>query len=165
MPFVAVFPAAHPLSANKRVTWKDVLRYPLISLQGEYTQMLRADIQAASVGLTFNPKSEVAFMTTAISMVSAGLGVTVCLPYAQSLIRQYGLQTRALTLPTVRRDFHLLTKNDRVLSPAAQAFAEFLVAYVEQQKWVMSPQRPGAARVRAARKPPGAAGRRPRPIA
>ena len=164
MPFVAVFPAAHPLSACKRVTWKDILRYPLISLQGEYTQMLRADLQSASVGLAFNPTSEVAFMTTAISMVSAGLGVTTCLPYAQSLIKQYGLQTRALTMPTVRRDFHVLTKSDRVLSPAAQAFAEFLVCYVEQQKWVMSPQRPSADQARARRQRPSAASRKPLPV-
>jgi len=141
MPFVAVFPTGHPLSACKRITWKDILRYPLISLQGEYTQMLRADLQAASVRLTFNPKSEVAFMTTAIGMVSAGLGVTTCLPYAQSLIKQYGLQTRALTMPEVRRKFHLFTKDDRVLSPAAHAFGEFLVSYIEQQKWGDIPRR------------------------
>ena len=135
MPFVAVFPADHPLSACKRVTWTDILAYPLISLQGEYTQMIRANLQGAAHGLTFTPKVEVAFMTTAISMVSAGLGVTTCLPYARALIKQYDLQARTLTRPTVRRKFHLLTKTDRVLSPAAHAFADFLVLYVEQEKW------------------------------
>ena len=137
MPFIAVFPADHPLSACKRVTWKNILRYPLISLQGEYTQMLRSALQLSSSGLVFNPKSEVAFMTTAISMVSAGLGVTICLPYARSLIEQYGLQTRDLIAPTVRRKFHLLTKSDRPLSPATQAFLEFFASYVELQKWGM----------------------------
>lgn len=135
MPFVAVFPANHPLSASKRVTWKGMLRYPHISLQGEYTQMLRADLQTAAGGLAFQPKSEVAFMTTAIGMVGAGFGVTTCLPYAQSLIEQHGLKTRILTMPTVRRRFHLFTRVDRILAPAAQAFAEFLVSYVEQRKW------------------------------
>ena len=135
MPFMAVFPPTHPLARSQHLTWADLLRYPLISLQGEYTQMLRAELQAAAGSLNFAPQKEVAFMTTALSMVSAGLGVTVCLPYARSLTKLYGLEIRLLGRPTLRRRFHLLTRKDRVLSPAARSFAEFLVDYVERQKW------------------------------
>ena len=135
MPFMAVFPRGHALGRFKRLSWAEVLRHPLIALQGEYTQMLRRELQGASERLAVVPKKEVAFMTTALSMVSAGIGVTVCLPYAGSLVKLYGLQTRPLGAPTVRRKFHLLSRQDRVASPAAQAFAGHLAAYVARQKW------------------------------
>jgi DNA-binding transcriptional LysR family regulator len=135
MPFVAVLPRGHPLTRFKRLTWAQFLRHPVISLQGEYTQILRRDLQATSDHLTFAPGKEVTFMTTALSMVGAGIGVTVCLPYARSLVKLYGLQTRSLGAPTVRRQFYLLTRQDRVISPAALAFSEYLLAYVAERKW------------------------------
>lgn len=135
IPFVAVFPPDHALGKLKRVTWVDISRHPLISLQGEYTQMLSADLQAASGKLTLNPDTEVTFMTTAVSMVRAGLGVTTCLPYATSILDLYGLQTRLLVAPKISRKFYLLTKKERPLSPAAQGVADFTREYVNQQKW------------------------------
>ncbi|NDZ17590.1 LysR family transcriptional regulator [Variovorax sp. WS11] len=135
MPFVAVFPLDHPLGKLKRVTWADLSRYPLISLQGEYTQILSADLHAASGSLTLSPDIEVTFMTTALSMVNAGLGVTTCLPYATSLLDLYGLQTRLLLAPKLSRKFYLLAKKERPLSPAAQGVADFMRGYVTRQKW------------------------------
>ena len=135
MPFMAVLPPGHALARFKRLRWSELLRHPLISLQGDYTQMLRRDVQAAIGSQGFVPEKEVAFMTTALSMVSAGLGVTVCLPYARSLVQLYGLEARPLVTPTVRRRFDLLSRQDRTTSPAAQTFTDFLCAYVMQQKW------------------------------
>ena len=135
IPFVAVFPPDHSLGKLKRVTWAELSRYPLISLQGEYTRMLSADLQAASGTLTLSPDIEVTFMTTALSMVNAGLGVTICLPYAVSLLDLYGLQSRPLLTPKLNRKFYLLTKKDRPLSPAAQGVADFMREYVTRQEW------------------------------
>jgi DNA-binding transcriptional LysR family regulator len=135
MPFVAVFPQGHALGNLKRVTWADLGRHPLISLQGEYTQKLGADLKASSAAVDFRPGTEVAFMTTALSMVSAGLGVTTCLPYAASLLKLYRLQSRPLLAPKVSRKFHVLAKKDRPLPPAAQALSDFLFDYVARNKW------------------------------
>ncbi|MFC7418724.1 LysR family transcriptional regulator [Iodobacter arcticus] len=135
IPFVAVFPPDHPLGTQSSVTWTDISRYPLIALQGEYTQRLSADLQAASGTLTLTPDVEVTFMTTALSMVAAGLGVTICLPYATSLLDLYNLQTRSLLAPQLSRKFYLLTKKERPLSPAAQGVADFIREYVGRQKW------------------------------
>ncbi|MEO6016340.1 MAG: LysR substrate-binding domain-containing protein, partial [Polaromonas sp.] len=119
----------------KRIAWAEIVRYPVISLQGEYTRMLSADLHASSSNLALNPSQEVAFMTTALSMVSAGLGVTTCLPYAASLLKLYRLQTRPLLAPTLSRKFHVLTRKDRRLSPAARGFSDFLFEYVARHKW------------------------------
>ncbi|MCA0177293.1 MAG: LysR family transcriptional regulator [Proteobacteria bacterium] len=135
MPFVAVLAQGHPLTRFKRLTWTQFLQHPVISLEGAYTQLLRRDLLAASDQLTLAPAKEVAFMTTALSLVSAGIGVTVCLPYARSLVNLYGLETRPLGTPIVRRKFYLLARQDRVIPPAARAFADYLLTYVTQRKW------------------------------
>jgi DNA-binding transcriptional LysR family regulator len=126
MPFVVVFPPTHPLARRKRVTWKEALRYPMIALQGEFTQRLRGELHDALGDVSLSPSKEVSFMTTAFAMVSAGLGVSTCLPYAASLIALHGLQSRPLVEPVVQRKFFVFTRKDRSLSPAALQFERFL---------------------------------------
>ena len=135
IPFVVVFRGDHPLKRKKRVTWDDALRYPVIALKGEFTHRLRVDLHDSLHDEALNPANEVGFMTTAFAMVSAGLGVTTCLPYASSLIRLHQLHSRALLEPEVRRKFFVFTRRDRPLSPAAQRFSEFLRVYVARQDW------------------------------
>jgi DNA-binding transcriptional LysR family regulator len=135
IPFVVVFRPDHPLSNKKRVTWDDALRYPVIALKGEFTHRLRVDLHDSLHDEALNPANEVGFMTTAFAMVSAGLGVTTCLPYASSLIALHQLQSRPLMEPVVRRKFFVFTRRDRPLSPAAQRFSAYLLGYVNQQPW------------------------------
>ena len=135
IPFVVVFRPDHPLKKKKRVTWDDALRFPVIALKGEFTHRLRVDLHESLHDEALNPANEVGFMTTAFAMVSAGLGVTTCLPYASSLIRLHKLDSRPLVDPVVRRKFFVFTRRDRPLSPAAQRFSEYLFDYVNRQEW------------------------------
>jgi DNA-binding transcriptional LysR family regulator len=86
-------------SKRPRVTWQDVARYPFIALQGQFTERLLADMQALLRDVPLKPANEVTFMTTALAMVSAGLGITVCLPYAEPLVQLYRLHMRPLEEP------------------------------------------------------------------
>ncbi len=135
IPFVVVFPAGHPLEKLSRVTWDAALCHPLVALQGQFTQRLRVDLHDSLHDEALNPANEVSFMTTAFALVSAGLGVTTCLPYASTLIERYQLQSRLLYDPLVRRKFLVFSRRDRPLSPAAQRFVEFLFDYVAQHDW------------------------------
>ncbi|MDP2368702.1 LysR substrate-binding domain-containing protein [Rhodoferax sp.] len=138
LPFVVVFPKGHPLEKKKRVSWDDALRYPVIALQGEFTQRLRVDLHASLSDQALQPSHEVSFMTTALAMVSAGLGVTTCLPYADALITRYQLLSRPLLDPVVQRKFFVFTRRDRPYSPAAQRFASYLfehMASYHQARW------------------------------
>jgi DNA-binding transcriptional LysR family regulator len=72
----------------------------------------------------------VTFMTTALAMVAAGLGVTVCMPYAAPLVRLHGLRRLTLAEPVLRRRFFVYTREQRTLSPAAAAFIAFLDEFV-----------------------------------
>jgi DNA-binding transcriptional LysR family regulator len=134
MPFSLVFPQGHPLEANERVTWQDVARYPFIALQGQFTERLLADMQALLREVQLKPANEVTFMTTALAMVSAGLGITVCLPYAEPLVRLHRLHMRVLEEPRLTRRFFVYTRAGRSLSPAAESFIDFLFPYVQGKR-------------------------------
>ena len=142
MPFALVFPKGHALEAQQRVTWKDVARYPFISLQGQFTERLLDEVHA-SFDAAFDaslrevpvkPANEVTFMTTALAMASAGLGVTVCLPYAEPLATLYGLVMRPLEEPVLSRRFFVYTRPGRSLSPAAESFIGFLADFIGRAK-------------------------------
>lgn len=132
MPFAVVFPKGHALGQLARITWKDVARYPLISLQGQFTERLLDDMHASLHAASVKPANEVTFMTTALAMAAAGLGVTVCMPYAAPLATLYGLEMRQLEQPVLSRRFFIYTRPGRSLSPAAESFAAFLEAYVQE---------------------------------
>ena len=135
MPFVMVFPQGHALEQRERITWSDLADYPFISLQGQFTERLLSDMHSALRDVPLNPANEVTFMTTALAMVSAGLGVTVCLPYAAPLVSLYQMHMRQLYEPQLTRRFFVYTRENRSLSPAAESFVAFLFKFVEAHDW------------------------------
>lgn len=132
-PFMVVFPPGHPLGGLERIRWQDVVRYPLTTLQGQFTERLALDLRAAVRDLNFSPAHEVAFMSTALAMVNEGIGITVCVSYAASLVRLYRLELRPLVEPEVFRNFYVFTRQGRSLSPAAADFRRFVSRYVEDR--------------------------------
>lgn len=49
MPFEAVVPPDHPLARRRRVGWSDLAPYPLITLRGQFTERLLADMGEGDV--------------------------------------------------------------------------------------------------------------------
>lgn len=130
MPFAVVFPPGHALAKRKRVNWSDLVDYPLISLQGQFTERLLSDMHSSLRDVQISPANEVTFMTTALAMVAAGLGITVCLPYAQPLATLHRLHMRQLHEPELTRRFFIYRRANRSLSPAADSFSAFLLQFV-----------------------------------
>lgn len=135
MPFMVVFPKKHSLQKLKRITWNDATRYPVIALQGQFSERLTLDLHDALRELDLNPSNEVAFMTTALSMVSAGLGITACLPYAASLVKLHKLQMHRLHEPELTRQFMVYTRTGTSPSPAVASFIAFLFEFVASHDW------------------------------
>ena len=125
-PFMAVCPTDHPLAKKRRLYWAELIKYPIIALQGQFTERLAQELRENDVKIDFTPHAEVAYMATAFSMVKAGLGVSLCIPYAASLAEGYGLKLTLLTGPEVRRSFDVFTRKGRSLSPAAKSFLDFI---------------------------------------
>lgn len=132
LPFEAVVPPGHPLAGRGRegAGWAELAGYPLISLRGQFTERLLADMGAALRDLTLKPAHEVTYMTTALAMVAQGLGITVCMPYAAPLVRLHGLQAVPLAAPVLARRFFVYTRRQRSPTPAAQAFIDFVFDFV-----------------------------------
>ena len=125
-PFMAVFPSGHALDGRKSLSWADLMGEPVITLKGQFTERLILDLRAVAPKLVFAPQAEVAFMSTVLSMVKAGLGIGLCIPYAAGLVELYGLQMQLLSGPEVYRSFEVFTRRGRTLSPAAQCLLDFM---------------------------------------
>ena len=138
LPFMAVMPPEHPLAQRSRLRWDDLSGQSLITLQGQFTELLVSDIGEAARDLHKDAFMQVTFMTTALALVRAGLGVTLCMPYARTLVEQYGMVMRPLGEPVVQRSFWIFTRRGRALSPAAQAFLGFLQTQFQQRLGAMA---------------------------
>lgn len=134
LPFMAALPPHHRLASKRTLRWTDLAGDPLITLQGQFAERLATDLGAAKRSVTLEPANEVAFMSTALSMVAAGLGLTVCIPYAAEMVRQYGLVLRPVVDPVVPRGFYVFRRRGRTLSPAAQRFHDFICEELGQHR-------------------------------
>ena len=143
-PFMVVFPPGHPLSELSTIHWRDAVRYPMTTLQGQFTERLAVDLRSAIKNLNFAPAHQVAFLSTALAMVKAGMGITVCVSYAAPLVQLYQLELRPLTEPEVYRDFYVFRRQGRALSPAAENFLEFVFDYVTAHPGLGSAKLPSA---------------------
>src|SRR5690606_4015981 len=132
-PFMVVFPPGHPLEALADISWRDILQYPLTTLQGQFTKRLALDLRAALRDVNLSPAHEVSFLSTALAMANAGMGITVCVSYAASLVSLYGLTLRPLRDPEIFRSFYVFTRQGRSLSPAAEDFRRFVFDYVAER--------------------------------
>ena len=128
LPFMAVMPPGHALAARAELQWPDLSGQSLITLQGQFTELLVSDMGEAARNLHKEAFMQVTFMTTALAPVRAGLGITLCMPYARSLVEQFGLVMRPVGDPVVERSFWIFTRRGRAPTPAAQEFRRFLEA-------------------------------------
>jgi LysR family transcriptional regulator, carnitine catabolism transcriptional activator len=112
--FQVVVPKGSPLAARTSLSWADVETQRLI-LTG--TQQIRNDVEAnaAKSGVSVAPRFEVQNIMTGLSLVAAGLGVTV-LPklYLPEIV---GGNIKALQLDATdfSRNIELIHRSDRVL--------------------------------------------------
>ncbi|HUK64015.1 MAG TPA: LysR substrate-binding domain-containing protein, partial [Dongiaceae bacterium] len=126
----AVCGERHPLAERGAVTWRELAEHPLILLgRGSPLRALQ-DQAVASVGGRVEPAFEVSFSSTAISMVAAGLGVAPLPVNARQVSPRVKVQVRSLVRPTVTRVVAVFQRRDVTLSPAAQAFQQFVRDYV-----------------------------------
>ena len=122
----------HPLAELKRVTWKDLERYPFISQTRDYNARLMLDLNMWSNNLQIKPAYEVSYMTTTLGMVASGLGITACPSYAEPLAKAYQLEMKPIHEPEFIREVRIFTRTGTSLSPAAESFVEFMHEFVKQ---------------------------------
>ena len=121
----------HPLARRRSVRLRDLGVHPLI-LTGQDTsvrQIIERTLEQER--LPVQVAQEATYMTTAIGMVRAGLGVAI-LPESALAAEAATPGLRMLTIrdPELTRQIGLLRRKERSLSPAAQRLVDLLRAAV-----------------------------------
>ena len=125
---VAVLPEGHALARRRRVPLAALAEVPLVLTDPESSVRVLVDRAFAAQGLHVLPAYEATYMSTAVGMVRAGLGVAVLPSSAVDLRVAPVLKTRPIGDPPVLRQVFLMHRAGRSLSPAAEAFVEALYA-------------------------------------
>jgi DNA-binding transcriptional LysR family regulator len=126
-----VCPADHALAQRPRVQWRELQRWPFIAPTRDFMQRLQPELAKTAGHPHIVPAHEVSYMTTALGLVAAGLGLTACPSYAAPLARAQGLVMRPLVAPVFYREVCAFSVAARGLSPAAESFMAFLPAQVQ----------------------------------
>ena len=128
--FIALCCANHPLARRRRVPWKLLSAQPFIALaRGSPIRQLIDDAIHAN-GVRLQIVNEVSFATTVLSLVGAGLGVSVLPMNNHPYLSAFGVHAAELVDPVITRKVSIFTPRYRAPSPAAAAFISFLQARV-----------------------------------
>lgn len=123
----AVALAAPGFVGGRPITWKQLAGLPIVTVKPGYGVRRRIDAAAEAAGVQLRVVHEVSLLTTALAMAASGLGVAV----VPASLLQYGgdarLVGRRLVRPAVERNTAVVYRQERSLSPAAQAFVDLLV--------------------------------------
>lgn len=125
-PFMLFCCEGHPFSGRKSIAWTDLSATELIMIGGQSANRVLIDYQLTRKRINVESHYEVQHLSTAIGLVSAGVGVAI-LPF--STIQEGALSTvRRVPLvgPVISRTLALTHRKASTLSPAAKAFYELL---------------------------------------
>jgi LysR family transcriptional regulator, carnitine catabolism transcriptional activator len=125
---VVVCPAEHPLTRKKKVVLADLAAYPIIALDSLSTTRTMLEAALHALGHDRAAAQEVSFISTAVGMVRAGLGITVMSSSALGRAVMTGLAARMIEHPEFNREIVIVRKQHRTLSPAAERLLECVCA-------------------------------------
>ncbi|PWC30759.1 LysR family transcriptional regulator [Teichococcus aestuarii] len=123
---VAVLPPGHTFAAAASLTLPALAAAPLVLTDPESSLRALVEQAFAAAGLSVRPAYEATYMSTAVALVRAGLGIAVLPATAVELRVAPLLETRPIDTPLLRRRIVLLRRRGASLSPAAEALAEVL---------------------------------------
>jgi DNA-binding transcriptional LysR family regulator len=91
----------------------------------------RVDEVLATLGIPALATCEVNYMSTAVALVQAGLGVTVLPSTAVELKTQADVRSRPIDIPGFAREIALVRRKGSTLHPSAEAFIEKLAVVAQ----------------------------------
>ncbi len=127
--FLALCPLDHPFATRSKIAWKELAHQPFIALNPASPIRQQIDATLARQGLELSIVHQVSFSTTVLSLVRAGLGVSVLPMNNHPYVPAFQVHAATLVAPVVKRDISVLTPSHKSLSPAAQAFADLCAQY------------------------------------
>jgi DNA-binding transcriptional LysR family regulator len=125
-----VCPTGHALAARSRLRWADLKDQPVITVRPGYGVRPLIDASAARAGVRLSVVHEVTFLSTALWMARAGMGLAIMPAAYAGAVRPEELRVQPLSAPKVSRDICIVRKRGRVLPLGAQALVAQIRAVV-----------------------------------
>jgi DNA-binding transcriptional LysR family regulator len=120
-PVSVVFPPGHRLERPTPVLLEDLLSSPLILMDSAYSVRTLVERAFESIGRSVVPAYEVSYVSTALGLVKAGLGIAVLSRSATGEAAELvGLRAARIEHPALVRRISVIESVRRSLSPAAQ---------------------------------------------
>jgi DNA-binding transcriptional LysR family regulator len=129
-----IFPAGHPLERRRAITLKYLTAFPLILMDPETSVRDLVDRAFESIGEVAVPAFEALYMSTAVALVQAGLGLTIQPSSAMELASSRGLNFRSIRHEGLIRQIGVIQNARRSLSPSAEIFIKMLSAVCKSLK-------------------------------
>jgi len=127
-----LYPHGHPLAQVEQVTASALSKYPLVLMDPTTSVRAIVDAAFAASGLSVTIAAEPTYMTTAVGLVRAGLGVAVLPGTAMEVRAEPCLASRPIEGNPFIRDVSLIKRAGRSLPPASESFAMALCRAMAQ---------------------------------
>lgn len=118
----AVYPAAHALARRRRIGVADLAPYPLILMDAATSVRQVVDAAFAAAGIAPLVGAEVTYMTSAVGMVRAGLGIAILPGSAMEVRAERSLLSRRIEGDGFARSIAVIKRRGRTLPPASERF-------------------------------------------
>ena len=122
----ALLPKGHLLAKQRFLTLRDIVAFPLILMAKGSSVRTFLERILEKQKLEFSLACESNYMSTAVGLVRAGLGVCILPESVINVAVCDGVSVKPISTPKMVRSIDIIRKRNRSLSPAAQQFAEAL---------------------------------------
>ena len=122
-----VYPHGHPLAEAKQITAGALSQHPLVLMHPSTSVRTVVDAAFAASGVSVVIAAEPTYMSTAVGMVRAGLGVAILPGSAMEVRAETGLSSRPIEDGAFMRDVSLIKRAGRTLPPVSESFARVLI--------------------------------------
>jgi len=119
-----VYPEGHPIADAEDVTVAALAAYPLILMNRGSSVRDLVDAAFIAAGKTATPACQVRYMTTAVALVRAGLGLAILPSTAVEIRTQARIAARPIDDPAFTRTIVLLRRRNAPARPVVQAFID-----------------------------------------
>ena len=118
----AVYPRDHPLARRARIGVADLAAHPLIRMDAATSVRQVVDAAFAEAGVTARVGAEVTYMSSAVGMVRAGLGVAILPGSAMEVRAEPSLRSQPIDGERFARPIAVVKRRGRTLPPASERF-------------------------------------------
>lgn len=120
----AIAPKAHPLARRDSVMLKELMVYPLIvtGKDSSVREVLEGTLKREKLSLTI--AYETNYMSTAIGLVKAGLGIAILPEAGADMDKSGDIEPIRINKPSLSRKIEIIQKKERSLSPSAAQLVE-----------------------------------------